>query len=728
MRRTLRLRTRVTLFFAFIALLAGVVLIGVTYGFARNNLINERKTTAQNQAFVNADDVSEVLTNDPDGIGDFFDNNLRTETGGFANLAADTPGAPINEITATDFTHPITDFPQRLIDAVGAGRSATQFVTIDGSDYIAVGVAIAAHETGYFETFPLRSTERTLTAVLTALTLGAAGTLVLASLFGLATSRRLLRPLSQVADAAEEIASGGLDTRLAPESDPDLDRLAGSFNEMADAVQTRIEREARFASDVSHELRSPITALAAAVEVLDARRDDIPERTQQALDVVVSQVRRFDDMVIDLLELSRLDAGLARPQRRGTRSRRSHPSRRRPLQRARRADRRRPARHRPQVAIDKVRYERILGNLIDNAHNHGDGPVRIEIAPWQSEPETTERGDLERVSIAVEDAGPGVATSEHERIFERFARGQRGPQPDRHRTRPRPRRRAQRGDGRTRLGRGPTRRRGAVRRRTARRGRHVGGVMSRRAPAPVPMLAHRRPDGCARARARRMRDPHRRRHVQRRSRARRCCSDSTPRRPPRRPPPRPSRPCPPRPKSGRRRRIVPLEEVDIYFLSRGRLQPVPVALTTDFAPDQVVDALEKGPPPGVGLDTHIEPGLIVSTEVAEGVVTVDLDPEIFARIAASDQAEAIGQIVLTMLDNVDRVGSVLFTLAGEPTQVKKGDSLLTEPDEAVTFDDYAVLLTTSTATTSTSTTTVPAETVPDPAVPADARGHDRCPG
>ena len=78
---------------------------------------------------------------------------------------------------------------------------------------------------------------------------------------------------------------------------------------MADAVQERIEREQRFASDVSHELRSPITALTAAVEVLDGRRADLPERTQQALDVVVSQVRRFDSMVIDLLELSRLDAG-----------------------------------------------------------------------------------------------------------------------------------------------------------------------------------------------------------------------------------------------------------------------------------------------------------------------------------------------------------------------------------------------------------------------------------
>ena len=138
-RRTLRLRTRVTLFFAFIALLAGVVLIGVTYGFARNNLINERTTSAQNQAFVNANDVSEVLTNDPDDIGDFFDNNLRTETAGFANLASDTPGGPITGILSTDITHPITDFPQRLLDAVGAGRSATQFATIDGTDYITVG-------------------------------------------------------------------------------------------------------------------------------------------------------------------------------------------------------------------------------------------------------------------------------------------------------------------------------------------------------------------------------------------------------------------------------------------------------------------------------------------------------------------------------------------------------------------------------------------------------------
>ncbi|MEX1309841.1 MAG: HAMP domain-containing sensor histidine kinase, partial [Candidatus Sulfomarinibacteraceae bacterium] len=266
--------------------------------------------------------------------------------------------------------------------------------------------------TGYFEAFPLAETQATLRAILTALLAGAAGTLVLAGLFGLATSRRLLQPLSQVADAAEEIASGGLDARLEPESDPDLDRLAGSFNEMADAVQARIEREARFASDVSHELRSPITALAAAVEVLDARRDDIPERTQQALDVVVSQVRRFDSMVIDLLELARLDAGATDLN---VEDLRLVDLTRRVAGRFGEADI--PivvARGTPDtVALDKVRFERIVGNLLDNARNHGGGAIRIEIAPAPDR----------RFRLAVEDGGPGVASGERDRIFERFARG-----------------------------------------------------------------------------------------------------------------------------------------------------------------------------------------------------------------------------------------------------------------------------------------------------------------
>jgi signal transduction histidine kinase len=236
---------------------------------------------------------------------------------------------------------------------------------------------------------------------------------LVATFFGWSTSRRMLRPLSRVADAAATIAAGNLDTRLEEEDDPDLNRLAGSFNDMADAVQERLEREQRFASDVSHELRSPITALTAAVEVLDTKRSDIPERTRQALDVVVSQVRRFDAMVIDLLELSRIDAGATDinledvdlvdlcdrvSQRYGYGDL--------PIEVHRRAKRR--------AMVDRVRFERILGNLLDNATTHGGGPIRITI-----EPSPVRRSVL----MAVEDEGPGVAASERTRIFERFARG-----------------------------------------------------------------------------------------------------------------------------------------------------------------------------------------------------------------------------------------------------------------------------------------------------------------
>jgi signal transduction histidine kinase len=386
-----------------------MLLIGVTYGFARNNLLDERTQSATQQAFENAADVADVLDDEPLIVGDYLRNELRTEPGGFAVLNSAEPEAPR---AVTDVQHPISDFPDRLVARVRAEGTGTQYSEIDGDVYSTVGIYIARHNTGYYEAFPASTTDTTLTAILTALAIGGFGTLVLATLFGYSTSRRLLRPLSRVADAAEDIASGGLDTRLDSESDPDLDRLANSFNDMADAVQTRIEREARFASDVSHELRSPITALTAAVEVLDARRDDIPERSQQALDVVVSQVRRFDSMVIDLLELSRLDAGATDLNVETVD----------PVDLTKRIANRYGAAHVPfkvhrrtprEMNLDKVRFERIVGNLLDNAANHGGGAVCLEIGPLKGG----------GIRLAVEDGGPGVAQSERERIFERFARG-----------------------------------------------------------------------------------------------------------------------------------------------------------------------------------------------------------------------------------------------------------------------------------------------------------------
>ena len=399
------MRTRVTLFFSLTALAAGLSLTAVTYTVARSYLLDQRTSVARQQALINANIVREQLRTDRRNIGTFFPT-LRTENEGFAMLRL---GNGDQLFANNSFQNDA--FPIALQSAVEAGSSGLQRFGLRGEPYLAFGVDMRQVDAKYFEAFPLGPTDRTLRAIGTALLLGAGATTLLAAGLGWWTSRRLLRPLSRVATAAGEIASGGLDTRLAPETDPDLARLVSSFNEMADAVQTRIEREARFASDVSHELRSPITALSAAVEVLDARREDLPDRTRQALDVVVTQVRRFDQMVMDLLELSRIDAGTTELHREAVhvaelarRIAQRYGFGSTPVEISGRA---------PTTAhLDKLRFERILANLLDNAGQHGGGATRIAIEPGHN-----------GFQLAVEDAGPGVARGERSRIFERYARG-----------------------------------------------------------------------------------------------------------------------------------------------------------------------------------------------------------------------------------------------------------------------------------------------------------------
>jgi signal transduction histidine kinase len=413
-RRSLRLSTRVTLFFGAMALIGGMALAVATFLFARNSLLDQRVAAARQDTIDHALDLDSAydanadisdalieLDHEPEAFGVLLPELGPIDGGG------ELPGPSSRSGRSLD------DLPAELVDAVTQRQFGQQMYSMEGETWLAVGVNIRAYDVGYIEAFPLDSTENALRALATALTIGTVAATVVATFFGWSTSRRLLRPLSRVADAAGEIASGALDVRMDDESDPDLNRLAGSFNEMADAVQERIEREQRFASDVSHELRSPITALTAAVEVLDAKRTDLPDRTQQALDVVVSQVRRFDDMVIDLLELSRLEAGAQDLHREPVdivelcdRVSQRYGHGNLPIEVHARAPR--------QALIDRIRFERVLGNLLDNATNHGDGPVRIAIEPAK---------EKRSVLIAVEDDGPGVAASEKTRIFERFARG-----------------------------------------------------------------------------------------------------------------------------------------------------------------------------------------------------------------------------------------------------------------------------------------------------------------
>ena len=139
--------------------------------------------------------------------------------------------------------------------------------------------------------------------------------------------------------------------------------------------------------------------------------------------------------------------------------------------------------------------------------------------------------------------------------------------------------------------------------------------------------------------------------------------------------------------------IVRLEPAEFYFVTtRGRLQPVVVDLPPPFAADQIADILEAGPPPDVALESLIEAGLIVGSSESRGVLTVDLDADTFADIPSTQQTEAIGQIVMTMISSLRRVGLVNFTIDGEEISVKKGNSLLSDVGEPLSYDDYIILL------------------------------------
>ncbi len=402
----LPLRRRTALFAALTGALAALALATLTFSITRSFLLEQRDSNVESKTFSNAQVIRTLLSHDRTRVSSAI-TSARTEDNGYAVIHLGTEDSYYAQAPLRFNQH---DLPKELLDAVLSGKSGRQRFSYGGRPYIAIGVNIAGVDAQYFEVLPQNDLDNTLTTIASTLAVGVLAATMLAGLFGAWSARRVLTPLRKVAMAAKVIASGDLSTRLGQDEDPDLESLIKSFNEMADSVQRRFEREQRFTSDVSHELRSPITALRAAIEVLGTRRDELSDRSQQALDVVVGQARRFDQMVLDLLELSRLDVGAGE-------LRREEVGLSETVQRiaSRYGFNDVPIKSNAPglvIDVDVQILERALSNLLNNARDHAGGAVAIEITH-----------DKNMVRICVIDNGPGVAPSERERIFERFARG-----------------------------------------------------------------------------------------------------------------------------------------------------------------------------------------------------------------------------------------------------------------------------------------------------------------
>lgn len=408
----LGLRRRILLIITLGSIALSLFLAFTTYGLARSNLVQERDETAVSQSLPhaqlvarelaptlpgNAEPAQQALSDI--GVQRFLISYLDAFYRGDGNF--DPNDVPI-------------DLRQQVIDG---GGSARQIVRIGSELNIVVGWNLPGVG-AYFEFFSLDDVDSSLTSVRISLLLAGLITTGLGFLLGIFAARRAVRPLGTAAQAASAIAGGRLDTRLEGTDDPDLRVLTESFNDMAEALEQRVERDARFASDVSHELRSPLMTLSASVEVMEARRADLPERARSALDLLSSDVVRFQGLVEDLLEISRFDAGAIRLNMEEMLAaefvRQAVAVSSVPDATVEVSDRAEQA----VIRGDKRRLARVIANLIDNARAYGGGEIEVKmtVANETNEP-------VSHLTIAVEDHGPGVAEEERSLIFERFARG-----------------------------------------------------------------------------------------------------------------------------------------------------------------------------------------------------------------------------------------------------------------------------------------------------------------
>ena len=410
--RRLGLRTRILLMFGLGALLLSIFLAATAYTFTRNSVVNQRDKAGIEQAYRNAQVAQDLLSTNNPSAGGAIDRLQALGVARFAinyrgTWSASSPQYGPDSIPPTLQSRVINDaVPSRMI------------VRLENTPVLVIGIPLTVTDASYFEFVSLDDASSTLSSVLISLLFAGFITTLAGVLLGVLVASRAVRPLGDAAQAAKAIAGGRLDTRLEPTDDPDLRVLANAFNDMAAALQARVERDARFASDVSHELRSPLMTLAASVEVMQARRDDLPERGRAALDLLVGDVTRFQGLVEDLLEISRFDAGAIRLNLedllvaefvRQAVSVSSVPT--------------------TSVAVsdraegviirgDRRRLARVVANLIDNARLHGGGDAAITV----NEPEG-EGEPLGHIWITIEDHGAGVPVEERDLIFERFARG-----------------------------------------------------------------------------------------------------------------------------------------------------------------------------------------------------------------------------------------------------------------------------------------------------------------
>jgi two-component system, OmpR family, sensor histidine kinase MtrB len=306
--------------------------------------------------------------------------------------------------------------PQDMRDRVAHGELTYLWTDVGTVPSLVVGGRPAEGGPAFYFVHDVSGLQDAIDQLRLALILGASFLLLFALAAVRVVVRGVLAPVEEAGRIAERIERGDLAARVPVTSRDEFGTWAERFNRMAGVLSDTIRRlesaqhqNRRFVADVSHELRTPLAALVAEASIMAEHLDELPAASRRAAELLVADVRRFRELVEELMELSRFDASAEEVA--------LEPVDLVRLIRAVIAARQPTARFEPTapsivIDTDPRRLDRILGNFLDNAREHAAGTdvtVDLDIG-------------AEDLVIAVSDRGPGVPEDRLQRIFERFTK------------------------------------------------------------------------------------------------------------------------------------------------------------------------------------------------------------------------------------------------------------------------------------------------------------------
>jgi len=419
--RTTSLRIRLIVVFALVALAAAVSVSGIAYWLNRDAVLKRTQDAALSDFRSALDRTITDLPLQPDCDELSQAATLMADTGLQYDVLLEQGSCVVSS------AHGISPsmVPATLVAAVTrpcsycAGSSGQyhlfwQRITLNGTPTLVGGTEVQpGGPTAYM--FKSLADERSdLDSLAWSLSIATLLALIGSALLAQLAAATVLRPVARLGEAARQLGAGRLDTRLEISGAAELADLSQTFNQTAEALQAQVEElsarehaSRRFVADMSHELRTPLTAMTAVTDILEDEAESLDPMIAPAVRLVVNETRRLTDLVENLMEVTRFDAGTAKlvldevdvsdliTSCIDTRAWLDAVELDAP---------------RGIVArVDPRRVDVVLANLIGNALKHGGSPVRVQV-----------RVEGAELVVQVTDGGPGIPEEVLPHVFDRF--------------------------------------------------------------------------------------------------------------------------------------------------------------------------------------------------------------------------------------------------------------------------------------------------------------------